>query len=127
MGPRIAILLSGSLSDVSVSHCAVQLAARSESKLYALQDPYKIGLRHCNIQGTQTDSCTKELPLTDGLSYLTEIAGTSGVPFCCYSMEKDAIAPLGDILIEQAISCLEVGNGSILSIFLKVNSAKFKP
>ncbi len=106
LGPRIAIPLSGSLSDVSVSICAVQLAVRTESKLYVLQDPDRIGLHHCDDQSSSNDSSTTEFPLQDSLKFIIELTGTKGVPLSFYSMQTDVIDPLGDILIEQAISCL---------------------
>jgi len=108
VGPRIAILLSGLPSDVPVSLCAVQLAARTESEIYALQDFDQLGLRHCGTPLLRDPAMTIEASLQESFRLIGELTEAEGVPVSYHILEKGAEDPLGRLLIDHAISCLVV-------------------
>lgn len=108
MGPRIAILLSGVPSDLPVSLCAVQLAARTESELHAVQDDDQLGLRHCEAPLAYDSLISSAYSLQDSFRFVGELAGPEGVPVSYHVLERGAADPLGEFLIVHAISCLVV-------------------
>lgn len=108
MGPRIAILLSGFPSDLPVGFSAVQLAARTESKLYALQDSELIGLRHCDMNSVCDATHTGAYSLQESFRVVGELADVEGVPVSYHVLEGGSVNDLGGFLIDHSISCLVI-------------------
>jgi hypothetical protein len=95
-------------SDLPVSLCAVQLAARTESELYALQDFDQLGLRHCDAPILRDPAITIEESLQESFRLLGELTEAQGVPVSYHILERGAEDALGGLLIDHAISCLVV-------------------
>lgn len=106
MGPRIALLLSGEPADLSASICAVQLAARSDSKLYALQDC----LEDVHTNGAAPAAVPRPMAsrFAGSFSFVVEFAGTEGVRVSCHQLNNRTIEQMLDFLIAHAITCLVV-------------------
>lgn len=100
MGSRIALLLSGEPDDLPASICAVQLAARSDSKLYALQDwvtePMSAGKQP--VEGRFLNS----------FSFVAEFADNEGVPVSCHLLDNEKIEEMIEFFTVHSISCLVV-------------------
>jgi hypothetical protein len=90
-GPRIALLLSGVPSDLTASVSAVQLAGRTESRLYVLQG------RKVEGEGL------------DGFSFVTEFATLEGVKTNCHLLVDGTVAELADFLLAHSVTWLVVG------------------
>lgn len=92
-GPRIALLLSGLPSDLTASVSAVQLAGRTESRLFVLQS-----------------RSTEGEPL-DGYRFVSEFAALEGVKTNCQLLTEGSVAELADFLLANSVTWLVVGSG----------------
>ena len=90
-GPRIALLLSGLPSDLTAGVSAVQLAGRTESRLFVLQNQ--------GGEGEQLDGCR----------FVTEFAALEEVRTNCHLLNEGTVTELADLLIANAITWLVVG------------------
>jgi hypothetical protein len=100
--------LSGLPSDLPVSLCAVQLAARTESEIYALQDFDQLGLRHCDAPLFRDPAMTIDDSLQESFRLLGELTEAQKVPVSYHILERGAENSLGELLIDHAVSCLVV-------------------
>jgi hypothetical protein len=90
-GPRIALLLSGVSSDLTASVSAVQLAGRTESRLFVLQSR--------KVEGESLE----------GLNFVTEFATLEGVKTNCHLLVEGTVAELADFLLAHSVTWLVVG------------------
>ena len=90
-GPRIALLLSRLPSDLPASVSAVQLAGRTESRLFVFQNREAEGEPHDNFR------------------FVAEFAALEGVKTNCHLLGEGTVAELADILIANSITWLVVG------------------
>lgn len=90
-GPRIALLLSGQSSDLTASVSAVQLAGRTESRLFVLQDR--------GTEGEQLDGCR----------FVAEFAALEGVKADCHLLGDGSVPELADFIIANSVAWLVVG------------------
>jgi len=98
MKPGIMLLLCGGEADLSTTICAVQFAARSDGKLYAV--------RHCL---PAADGEAAGGSYTDGFGFVVEFAGSEGVRASCHLMEDNSIAEMAAFLRAHSITCMVVG------------------
>jgi len=96
-GPRIALLLSGLSSDLAASVSAVQLAGRTESRLFVFQN-----------RETQAEQL-------DNFRFVAEFAALEGVNTDCHLLGDGTVAELADLLIASSITWLVVGAGAVES------------
>ncbi|MBI5556916.1 MAG: hypothetical protein HY885_04710 [Deltaproteobacteria bacterium] len=99
--------MSNFSSDLSASVCAVQLAGRTESRLYALQ---------CNRQGRWADSFPDEPAIKvtaseqlDSFRFVAEFGGVEGVPVTFHILAEATEQQVAGFLIANGITCLVVG------------------
>ncbi len=104
MGTRIALLLSGFSSDLSAIVCAVQLADRTERRLYALQ-PQGVGGSPAPSMGGTTSESQK----LDGFRFAAEFAGLVGVQVTCHLLGDGSVEQVAGFLLANSITCLVVG------------------
>ncbi|NTV13976.1 MAG: hypothetical protein HGA96_08635 [Desulfobulbaceae bacterium] len=90
-GPRIALLLSGLASDLPAGVTAVQLAGRTESRLFVLQK-----------QGGEAEQLA-------GYRFVSEFAALEGVSSNCHLLGEGTVTELADLLSANAITWLVVG------------------
>lgn len=90
-GPRIALLLSGQPSDLAASVSAVQLAGRTESRLFVFQNR--------EAEGEQLDN----------FRFVAEFAALEGIRTNCHLLGEGTVAELVNILIVNSITWLVVG------------------
>ena len=107
MGPRIALLLSGEPADLPASICAVQLAARSDSELYALQVCLIAGQNE-PTEKSNTDKSSPEGRFLNSFSFVTEFAEKEGVQVSCHILDSQEIEQMVEFLTAHAITCLVV-------------------
>lgn len=110
MGSRIALLLSGEPDDLPASICAVQLAARSDSKLYALQDCLSGG-RDWPAEPLINDNRSGESQFINSFSFVAELANTEGVQVSCHMLESKKIEQMIEFMTIHDITCLVVNKG----------------
>jgi hypothetical protein len=97
MGTRIALLLNGFNSDLSAIVCAVQLADRTERRLYALQAQGSGSSAAPPVSGAPTES-----QVLDGFRFVSEFAGLEGVKVTCHLLGAG-------FLLANSVTCLVVG------------------
>jgi len=98
--PGIALLLTGSEADLSTAICAVQLAARSGSDLFAVRDCVLVaGDAAAGRQGGYSDC----------FGFVVEFAGGEGVPVSCHLMEEETGEQMAAFLLAHGITCLVIG------------------
>lgn len=107
LGLRIAILLSGFPSDLPVSLCAVQLATRTESTLYALEDSDLLGICHCDATLRDITTVSADT-LLENFNFFRKLAAAAKIPVSYHKLKNGTNHPLSDFLIDHAISCLVV-------------------
>ena len=90
-GPRIALLLSGLPSDLTASVSAVQVAGRTESRLFVIRAP--------GAAGEDLDSCR----------FVSEFATLEGVKTSCHLLANSSESDLVDFLLANSITWLVVG------------------
>lgn len=90
-GPRIALLLSGIPSDLTASVSAVQLAGRTEGRLFVLQSP------------------SAEHESLDGYRFVSEFAALEGAKTTCQLLGEGSVTELADFLLANAVTWLVVG------------------
>jgi len=104
MGTRIALLLSGFNSDLSAIVCAVQLADRTERRLYALQAQGSGSYPAPPVSGAPTES-----QVLDGFRFVSEFAGLEGVKVTCHLLGDGSVEQVAGFLLANSVTCLVVG------------------
>lgn len=111
MKPGIALLLSGGPEDLTASICAVQLAARSDSKLYALQSCF-MAKQDPATERVPEGKPPKEDRFISSFSFVVEFSGIEGVQVSCHLLESEEIEQMVEFVTVHAISCLVVTGGN---------------
>jgi hypothetical protein len=104
MGTRIALLLGGYNSDLSAIVCAVQLADRTERRLYALQAQGPGASPAAPMGGA-----AKEGQGLDGFRFVSEFAGLEGVQVTCHLLSDGSVEQVAGFLLANSVTCLVVG------------------
>jgi hypothetical protein len=89
---------------LSVSVCAVQLAGRTESRLYALQ-----AISPGAAPTPAGAGAVAESRQLDGFRFVAEFAGLEEVQVTCHLLGDGAVEQVSEFILANSITCLVVG------------------